>query len=510
MLGQAALLLWPAVVIVLFRFLPAREALAWGIIGGYLLLPSGERVFWDFPVIPTVNKTMIPALALVLVAAAYLRSIRPGAPGQPLTLPDKIAPSLRGHTILPGWLPKSTTLRVLLAMMILGSIATAMTNRDTIFIGETVLRSMSLYDAFSRIAFFMVMLLPFFLGRKFLADDAGQKTLLAAFAIAGAIYVLPALYEVRMSPQINRMVYGFFPHSWVQHIRGGGFRPLVFLDHGLLLGMYLACAVLAAAVSVRLQAENRRLLYGGLVLWLLLGLVASKTLGALILAVTFLPVALFFGARSQLIVAALVASLILVYPVLRGGGLVPTDRVAEMAYNYDPDRGGSIGFRFDNEDLLLQRANQRPAFGWGGYSRGRVFDERGRDISITDGTWIITLGQSGWIGYIGMFGLLTLPIITMALRSRRYQVGLATSGLAVLVVANLVDLIPNSSLTAVLWLSAGALAGRLELSSSQASQADAGAVGSPATGPDDADLVPEAALPSSRYTRFAPIKRRES
>ncbi len=515
LIAQAALLIWPAVVIVLFRALPAREAIAWAVIGGYLLLPSAERVFWDFPVIPTIDKIMIPALTAILIASAYLRGVADGPPGQPLAIPASAAPALQSHSILPGWLPKSRLVQLLLGMLFIGSIMTALSNRDTLVFGDTVLRSMSLYDAFSRIAFLLVMLLPFLLGRKFLADDRGHQVLLAILAIAGAIYVLPALYEVRMSPQLNRMVYGFFPHSWLQHIRGGGFRPLVFLDHGLLLGMYLACAALASAVALRLNTGVRRAVFVALLVWLLLGLVAAKTLGALIIAVLFLPTALLLGRRMQLLVAAMVAAVILVYPVLRGGGLVPTDQVAQMAYDFDPDRGGSIGFRFENEDLLLERANQRPAFGWGGYSRGRIFDDRGNDISITDGTWIITIGQWGWVGYIATFGLLTLPMIAMALRRRRYPVGLATSGLAILVAANLIDLIPNSSLSTVLWLSAGALAGRLELAPERAAEADTAAVSPepratglrpvPRGGPG-----PDAALPASRYTRFAQIKRRES
>ena len=52
------------------------------------------------------------------------------------------------------------------------------------------------------------------------------------------------------------MVYGFFPHSWLQHVRGGGFRPIVFMNHGLVLGIFLSMAVVASAIMVRLSTRR--------------------------------------------------------------------------------------------------------------------------------------------------------------------------------------------------------------------------------------------------------------
>ena len=54
------------------------------------------------------------------------------------------------------------------------------------------------------------------------------------------------------------------------------------------------------------------------------------------------------------------------------------------------------------------------SFGWGRYGRGWVYDDRGNLISDLDGFWIITLGTFGFIGYLALFGLLTLPIYSAA------------------------------------------------------------------------------------------------
>ncbi len=93
-----------------------------------------------------------------------------------------------------------------------------------------------------------------------------------------------------------------------------------------------------------------------------------------------------------------------------------------------------------------------------------LFDARtGKSTSVSDGSWIIVIGQFGWLGYIAEFGLLTIPVILLWWRRRRLEVDLATSGLALMLVANLVDLLPNGTLTPITWLVAGALAGRVEM-----------------------------------------------
>jgi len=346
-----------------------------------------------------------------------------------------------------------------------------------------------------------VMLLPLFIGRKFLSDERGHRVILMVVCIAGVIYCLPALYEVRMSPQLNRMIYGFFPHSWIQHIRGGGFRPLVFLNHGLNLGIFLACSIIAAGVLIRGEKQPaRRYWYMLALLWLLGTLVLAKTLTALLIALLLLPVVLFLGVRQQLLVVGLIAALTLFYPILRGAHLVPTDEIVSRFEAVSPERAASLLFRFENEDILLERANERPVFGWGGNARSRIFDERGRDLSVTDGQWVIVIGQGGWIGYVTIFGLLTLPLMFTMLRRRRLKIDRITAGLCVMIAANVLDLLPNSSLSPVLWLAAGAILGRLEaprkVGEPEAEEAAAAGGGH--------------ARPVSRYSRFPQTKRREA
>ena len=125
----------------------------------------------------------------------------------------------------------------------------------------------------------------------------------------------------------------------------------------------------------------------------------------------------------------------------------------------------SLKFRFDNEDQLLDRAWQRFLFGWGRFGRNRVYDDdSGRDVSVTDGRWIITMGQFGFIGFLAEFGLLALAVVRAAsARQVRRDDGRSRScwpRLALIVAINVVDLLPNASLSPWTWLLAGALLGR--------------------------------------------------
>lgn len=440
-------LAWPFVVFWLFARRQPAAALACTILGGYLLLPRNFSI--DLPAFPTLNKNSITALAALAAALVLIRGPRLQA----------LAPGM----VLPGLVPRSRSLRILLVLMVLGVLGTVLTNGDGLRFPARSLPGLRPYDAASMLGNALFGLLPFLLARKFLAHPDAQRTLLVTLAAAGLLYSLPTLYEVRMSPQLSRMIYGYFPHSWIQHMRGGGFRPVVFLNHGLWLAIFLCSAFLAAMSLWRSGSGPQRLRWMLAAGWLFMTLALSKGMGALGIGILLGGVILVLPVRLQILTAAVLAGVVLVYPMLRGAGVVPVDRVIAFAQGIDADRAGSLAYRTQNEDILLDKANDRPLFGWGGWGRNRVYDETGRDISTTDGYWVILIGSGGWVGYIGEFGLLTIPLIFMGLRWKRMALTPATAGIALALTANLIDLIPNATITPVTWLLAGALAGRLEL-----------------------------------------------
>lgn len=447
MISMLAVLSWPLVVFWLFASRSPAIALIVSVLGAYLLLPTNYVI--DLPAAPRIGKETIGGLAAICAAALLVRGARLQKLGQ--------------DRILQGFWPRSRVVSLLMCLMLAGVLGTVLTNGDPLRYGSRALSALRPYDIVSIVGNTMFMLLPFLLARKYLAHPDGQRTLLVGLAAAGILYSLPALYEARMSPQLSRMIYGYFPHEWRQHMRGGGFRPVVFLHHGLWLAIFFCSAFLAALALWRSEPGKTRLRWMAAAIWLLMTLVLAKGMGALAIGLLLGAMILLLPIRWQVLAAAAIGGIVLFYPMMRGAGLIPVDAVLSIAERVDHGRAASLKFRLMNEDMLLDKANDRPLFGWGTWGRNRVFSAEGKDLSVTDGYWIMSIGMKGWVGYLAEFGLLILPSIMLALRWRNMALTPATAGIMLALAANIIDLIPNATLTPVTWLMAGAVAGRLEL-----------------------------------------------
>lgn len=437
--------LWGLIVLILFRQCKPSVALCVSVIGGYLFLPHGTT--YNLPVLPAIDKVSMTVLAALLGALLFARG-KSAETGE-----------------LPGFIPRDTFMRVLLVVLVVGIFMTVLTNRDPLFYGPTVLPAMGLYGGFASLQGLIVGLLPVVLARKYLATPEGQKTLLFCLFVGGMLYILPILFEVRMSPQLNMIIYGYFPHNWLQHLRDGGYRPIVFLQHGLWVSIMMSMAVLAALGCARLATPQRRVFFLGLAAVLLVTLVLTKSLGAFLITLVISPIVLFGTVRLQMLFASAVLIFTLLYPMVRSSQVVSVDQVTELAskFAFTAKRAGSLNFRLVNEEEMLEKLNDRPMFGWGGWGRSSTYNEEGRRLNITDSFWIIQLGERGWAGYLAFYGLLIAPALLLTFRKRCYEVTLATSALCLVLTANMVDMLVNATLTPVTLLVAGSLIGQLEL-----------------------------------------------
>ncbi len=455
-IAYIALFSWPLVVFILFRTRPSAVALIWSLLAGLLLLPSSFEV--SFPVIRDLDKTSVPNLSVAAVCFAlglWGRSIGSRVPGTP-----SFAKAGRNWEI-PETRSNSLVLRILIFLLFASPILTVLLNRDAIFVGGRYIPGLRPYDALSMSVGLFVEFLPFFLARRFLASPESHVLLLRCLCVAGLVYSVPMLFEARMSPQLHTWIYGYFPHQFSQHIRGDGFRPVVFFRHGLLLGVFVAMTILAVIALWRSEHRVASNAWLAALAWMIFMLLVARSLGPLVLVMMLGPIIFFMHIRTQLLFAAIVGMLVLSYPALRSAGLIPVTSVYDFAYSIDPKRAQSFKFRTDNEDLLLARANERPVAGWGSWGRPEIHDpETGETTSTWDGAWIITFSNFGWLGYIAQFGLLTYPIFALFWRRKQIHVTVATSGLAIILTLNLIDLIPNASLTPMLYLISGALVGR--------------------------------------------------
>ena len=431
--------IWPLVSWQLWQRRDHVTALVWTILGGYLLLPPLVRI--DLPALPDLDKASIPSLVAFAFATLALR--------------DRIS-----------FLPQSWLGRMLMALFVLSPFATVLTNTDPLAAGVLAIPGMRIYDSLASVANQAIVLLPYFLARRYMAGPEAPQITLGALVAGGLAYSLPMLVEARLSPQLNVWIYGFFQHDFSQMMRMGGFRPIVFLPHGLWVAFFAYMAAMAGLAQARDCARDQRLRHVLVALYLLAMVALCKSAGPATYTLACLPLVLLAPPQLMVRVAALLAGIVILYPILRGADLVPINAIIDIAQSISPDRAGSLGFRVDNENALLVHAAQRPWFGWGGYGRNLLYDaQTGRSLSIADGYWIIVLGIYGWVGYLAEFGLLVLPLVLLAREVSRKGVPplpLATGVLALIHAVNLVDLLPNATSIPFTWLMAGALLAQAE------------------------------------------------
>jgi len=340
-----------------------------------------------------------------------------------------------------------------------------MTNTEPVYYGQVGLPGLQIKEALSLMSQQAMLIVPFLLARAVLTTADDQRDLVWALAIGGLVYSVPMLLEVRLSPQLNIWIYGYFQHNFDQMIRFGGFRPIVFLYHGIWVAFFCMTAVLAAFALMRNEAGSKKLILGAAI-YLFGVLFLAKTLGALVYAVALVPLVLLFGRKTQLLAAVLMAGLAIGYPLLKGADLVPKEGLLSAAAMVDEDRANSLRFRFDQETILMERAYEKPLFGWGIWGRNHILDENtGQILTVTDGRWIIRIGMFGWLGFLAEFLLLATPIFILWRRSLRADspsLSPYAITLALMLGVNMVDLIPNATITPLTWLFAGAVLGYAE------------------------------------------------
>lgn len=416
---------WIPLILLLFGLLPPRRAVIVAFIGAWLFLPMAGYSIEGLPDFTKMTATSYGAiLGVVLFDAARLIRFR------------------------LSWIDLP------MAVWCLVPFASSVTN------------GLGVYDGLSGIVNTTIVWgLPYFLGRLYFSDLEGLRELAIGIILGGLIYVPLCLYEIRMSPQLHNIVYGFHQHDFGQTKRFGGWRPVVFMQHGLAVGMWMATASLIGVWLWRAKTlrQIRGVPMALLVPVLLATAILCKSFGALVLLVGGLG-ALFAVKMTRSKVA--VWCLILVVPVylvarigLRWDGAEAVDVIALVS----EERAASFATRLKNEILLVEKAMQRPIFGWGGWGRNRVFDDSGRDITITDSLWVIALGQHGLVGLVSVMGILLVP--AAALIRRLTPPALSTPAYApaaacvMTVLLYACDNLTNAMMNPVFLLVAGGLSG---------------------------------------------------
>ena len=306
---------------------------------------------------------------------------------------------------------------------------------------------------------------PYLLGRLYFSEPEAVRDLALATASAALAYVPFCLWEIRMSPTLHAMVYGLQPFGFGQAIRFGGYRPSVFMTHGLMLGMLMACGTLVAVWTWRTGARTE--LWGVPMGWVCAVLVVTTLLTKSTGAIALLLIGLIILEAAKRLHSSVPILFLLAVPPMYCAARVqgwtgkPLVYLSQEVVN--EERAASLDFRIVNEDLLIVKALQRPWLGWGRWGRARVYDESGKDISVTDGLWILALGSTGLVGLASLLVALALPgLLVVRLSSGRHwgHLWLApAAALAVVGALGAVDDVLNAMVSPVFPAIAGSLGG---------------------------------------------------
>ena len=309
------------------------------------------------------------------------------------------------------------------------------------------------------------------MGRIYFNNLAGLRLLAIGFFVGGLIYIPFCLYEIRFSPQLHGIIYGYFPHSFAQTIRYGGYRPQVFMKHGLEVGMWMMAATLIGIWlwKTGIITQISGIPISWLVSALLITFVLVKSTGAyFLLLLGFVILFVSWQFRTAILIFFLIVSMgfYLAQNALTEAYI--TDQIAASLGGVIPqERIQSLEFRFNNEELLADKAREKIVFGWGGWGRNKVYgynwDDELVDISVTDSLWIIAFGEKGLIGLSSLFLSFFLPVIGFV---KRYPTAYwlnrkvaPAAVLAVIIVLYTLDCLFNAMINPNFILACGGIAG---------------------------------------------------
>lgn len=369
---MAMLFAWIPAVIFIFAVLPNRRAVITSFVLAWLFLPIAGYTFKGFPDYNKVSATCFGVfLATLIFDINRLTRFRFKLIDIPILI----------FCICP--------------------IASSLTNDQTLYDGLS-----------SSFAFVIRWGMPYFIGRLYFNDLDGLKELAIGVFIGGLLYVPLCLFEVRMSPQLHDMVYGYHQHSFLQTKRGGGFRPTVFMSHGLMVGMWMA---MTSIIGVNLwQKKTLTRIFGVpmavLVSALVVTTVLCKSTGAVILMVIGITIQYLTRFRLAHIATISLSIMIVLYLSLRITGLWDGEQLVSLSSSTVSEaRGSSLGYRIRMETILADHAMKSPVFGWSGWGRNRPADVK----TITDSQWIIILGIHGLVGLTAFISMVLLPVILL-------------------------------------------------------------------------------------------------
>jgi hypothetical protein len=424
---------WIPIVLIMFVMMSPRRATIWAYIIAWMFLPVAG---YTFSGLPDYDKVSATGLA-VLIGMAFFDSKK-----------------------LFSFRPRLVDLPMIL--WCLSPLVSSITN------------GLGVYDGISEVnKQLVVWVIPYVIGRIYLTDLAALRELSVGIFIGGMIYVPLCLYEIKMSPQLHYMIYGFMQHSFFQTMRYGGFRPMVFMQHGLMVGMWMITASLIG-VWFWLSGALKRV-WGFPVLWLLFPLIGTtvmcKSTGATALLCIGVGV-LFMIYWTRLSISAWALFAIpLVYMAVQTTYHWDGEPLVGLFREFvDADRAHSLQQRLDKEKLFVAHARERIVFGWGGWGRMNPPNPNSDpnyasrySLMGVDAMWCHAIGSKGVFGLTVYALALFAPCYRLTVKCPpRYWLTASFAPVGVLAVVLglfMIDNLLNAMINPIYLLAAGGIAG---------------------------------------------------
>jgi hypothetical protein len=366
---------WVPIVLLLFLYVPARKAAVIALVGSWLFLPE---IGFPINLLPDYDKATATSLAIILGALL-------------------LDPSGRIYKFRPRWID--------IPMIIWCTMPFA----------TSIANGLGPYDgASASVEATVVYGLPWLIGRVFFQSVDDVKLLAMGILIGGLIYVPLCLFEVRMSPKLHLLLYGVQPYTdFNMARRWGGFRPTVFMSHGLAVGVWMATA---ASMALWFWISKMKRDLWGVPMWawfivLAITTVLVKSTGSILILIMMMGLVFTMQwFRTRAFVLLLMISMA-TYFALRVTDVLPVLQFSEWLMTINKERGGSVDFRMRNEVLMVAHALERPILGWGLWGRATDLMVEGRYYKATpDSMWILMFGRYGLLGLICFYGTLLLPV----------------------------------------------------------------------------------------------------
>ncbi|MBE9186693.1 O-antigen ligase domain-containing protein [Microcoleus sp. LEGE 07076] len=371
-----ALFGWMPIVFYLFLRFPTQRAVVISFVVAWLFLPQAS---YPIPLLPPYDKISASCYAILLATIFFDTS--------------------RLTTFKPGWLD------VPMVIWCLCPIVSQVSNGGS-----------PISPTFSQI---ITWGLPYFVGRLYFGSLDGLRQLAIGIFAGGLAYIPFTLIEGVKGPILHQMVYGVSAfNDWGQARRMGGWRPVVFMQHGLMVGVWMMSAALIGVwlwqtgTLKKFQGRNIKTL----VIVLTIAFFLCRSTGAYSLF-AFGLIVLFSAKQFHTSLPLLfIIGYIVFYLYLAASGQFSSDDVIGFITQvFGEERAASLKFRFDMEEILGEKARQVFLFGWGDSGGNRVYNQYGKDISVTDSLWIIAFGVYGAVGLASLFSALLLPVVVFCL-----------------------------------------------------------------------------------------------